>query len=153
LAALKGVEIFDSLDHLAVIREVRIELQPRKDVKHDSILASIISTLSCDNHRTILRGQERGKWLLVMPSVVDGTQLLAQEYQDALLLCYARSPADLQSHCDGCGQKFSVRHALGCKKQGGLVISRDNQIQDELSDLASKALIPSAVCDVGVFAL
>jgi hypothetical protein len=122
VAALKGVEVFSSSNHLAVIGEVRIELQPCKDAKHDSILASIVSTLSCGNRRTILRGQETGQWLLVMPSMVNGTQLLAQEYQDALLLCYARSPADLQSHCDGCRQKFSVRHALGCKK-GGLVIS------------------------------
>ncbi len=57
-----------------------------------------------------------------------------------------RSPTDLQSHCDGCGQKCSIRHALGCKK-GSLVISCHNKIQDKLSDLASKALIPSAVCD------
>jgi hypothetical protein len=146
VAALKGVKVFCSLDHLAVIHEVRIKLQPCKEVKHDWTLASIILTLSCNNRRKILRGQETGRWLLVMASVVNGTQLLAQEYRDALLLHYVRSPADLQSHCDGCGQKFSVKHALGCKK-GGLVISCHNEIQDELSNLASKALIPSAVCD------
>jgi hypothetical protein len=39
----------------------------------------------------------------------------------------------------------SVMH-LSAKK-GGLVISRHNEIRDELSDLASKALAPSAVCD------
>ena len=48
--------------------------------------------------------------------------------------------------CDGCQQKFSVRHALECKR-GGLVISRHNEIRDELSDLASKAFFPSAVRD------
>jgi hypothetical protein len=41
---------------------------------------------------------------------------------------------------------FSVPHALECKK-GGLVISRHNEIRDELSDLASKALSPSPVRD------
>jgi hypothetical protein len=41
-------------------------------------------------------------------------------------------------------QKFSIRHALECKT-GGLLISRHNKIRDELSDLASKALSPSAV--------
>jgi hypothetical protein len=80
VAALKGTKVFYSSDHLAVIREVRLELQPCKDVKHDSILESIVSTLSCDNHRTILQGQETGQWVLVMLSVVNGTQLLAQEY-------------------------------------------------------------------------
>jgi hypothetical protein len=51
-----------------------------------------------------------------------------------------------RTHCDGCLQKFSVRHALECKT-GGLVISRHNEIRDELSDLASKALSPSSVRD------
>jgi hypothetical protein len=49
-------------------------------------------------------------------------------------------------HCDSCLQKFSVRHGLECKT-GGLIISRHNKIQDELSDLAWKALSPSSVCD------
>jgi hypothetical protein len=81
-----------------------------------------------------------------VPSTVNGTELSRQEFRDALLLRYGRTPGDLQSHCDGCGQKFSVRHGLECKK-GGNVISRHNEIRDELSDLASKALIPSAVRD------
>jgi hypothetical protein len=51
-----------------------------------------------------------------------------------------RSPKSLRC----CGQKFSVRHALECKK-GGNVISRHNEIRDELADLAAKAIIPSAV--------
>jgi hypothetical protein len=82
------------------------------------------------------------------PSTVNGTELSAQEFRDALLLRYARGgPPDLPSTCDGgCNQKFSVRHALESKK-GGLVISRHNEIRDELSDLASKALSPSAVRD------
>jgi hypothetical protein len=32
---------------------------------------------------------------MVLPSAVNGTKLLAQEYQDALLLRYSRSPGDL----------------------------------------------------------
>jgi hypothetical protein len=68
----------------------------------------------------------------------------AQEFRDAFLLCYGRSPGDLPSHCDGCGQKFSVQHALECKK-GGNVILRHNEIRDELADLAAKAIIPSAI--------
>jgi hypothetical protein len=100
---------------------------------------------------TILRGKETGQWLAVLPLAINGTKLLAQEYQDVLLLCYSlsysRSPGDLRSHCDGCRQKFSVRHVLDCKK-GGLMVSCHNEIQDELSaDLASKALFPSVVHD------
>jgi hypothetical protein len=71
----------------------------------------------------------------------NGTELSAQGFHDALLLRYARCPPDLPIQCGGCQQKFSVRHALECKR-GGLVISRHNEIRDELSDLASKALSP-----------
>jgi hypothetical protein len=63
---------------------------------------------------------------------------------DALLLRYTRCPPDLPPQCDGCLQKFSIVHALECKT-GGLVISSHNEIRDELSDLASKALSPSSV--------
>ncbi len=79
-----------------------------------------------------------------MPSTVNGTELSAQEFRDAFLLRYGRSPGDLPSLCDGCGQKFSVQHALECKK-GGNVILRHNEIRDELADLAAKAIIPSAI--------
>jgi hypothetical protein len=70
------------------------------------------------------------------------------EFRDALLLRYryTRCPPDLPSHCDGCLQKFSVRHALECKTDS-LVISRHNEIRDELSDLADKALSPSSFRD------
>jgi hypothetical protein len=50
----------------------------------------------------------------------------------------------LPSHCDGCGQNFSVQHALECKK-GGNVISRHNEIRDELADLATKSIRSSAI--------
>jgi hypothetical protein len=80
-----------------------------------------------------------------MPSTLNGTELLAQEFRDTLLLRHARTPGNLPSHCDGCGAKFDVRHALEYKV-GGLVILQHNEINEELCDLASKALAPSAVC-------
>jgi hypothetical protein len=52
----------------------------------------------------------------------------------------------LPSQCDRCNAAFSIHHALECKK-GGLIIIRHNEIQDELVDLASKTISPSAVCD------
>ena len=94
--------------------------------------------MSKDNKRTILRGKDTGGWLYVLPSAVNGTELLAQEFHDRVLLRYARSPPDLPSQCDGCNAVFSIRHALECK-EGGLVIIHYNEIQDGLVDLASKA--------------
>jgi hypothetical protein len=146
LVALRGKDAFRSADHLTVIQEAKTELKSRHQVKYDSELNSTVSKLSCDIRRTILRGKETGQCISVQPSAVNGTELSAQEYRYALLLRSALSPGDLQSHCKGCGQKFSVRHTHACKN-GGLVISRHNEIRDELSDLASKAFIPLAVCD------
>jgi hypothetical protein len=144
LAALKGNEVFRSVDHKTASREVKSELKTRKKAKDDSELNSIVSKLPCDLRRAILRAKATGQWISAMPSTVNGTVLSAQEYRDAFLLRYGRSPGDLQPHCDGCGQKNSIRHALECKK-GGNVILRHNEIRDELADLASKAIIPTAV--------
>jgi hypothetical protein len=77
-------------------------------------------------HSCLLQGQ----WLSVMPSTLNGTELSAQEFRDALLLRHARTPGDLPSHCDGCGAKFDVCQC----KVGGLVILRHNEINEELCE-------------------
>ena len=59
---------------------------------------------------------------------------------------YGITPPDLPTTCDGCEARFTLQHALGCKK-GGLVIFRHNEIRDELVYLAGKALTPSAIRD------
>jgi hypothetical protein len=114
LEAFRGVVPFNSVDHKAVRASVTSELKSLKTVKDEMTLTSIITLLDCDTRRTIRWGTETGPWLSVMPFMLNGTKLSAQEFWDALLLRYARSPEDLPSQCDGCGAAFSVRHALKC---------------------------------------
>jgi hypothetical protein len=57
--------------------------------------------------------KDTGQWLSVKPSLLNGTDLSGQEYTD-MNLRYGGSWS-LQSHCDGCGQTFSVQHAFECK--------------------------------------
>jgi hypothetical protein len=137
LAALRGTEVFRSTEHVAVIKAVRSELTSRKKKTHDSALHSVLTKLSCDLRRTVERGKQTGQWLSITPSTFNGTELSAQEFRDALLLRYGRSPGDLPSHCDGCGQKSGIQHALECKN-GGKVIKRHNEIRDELADIAAR---------------
>ena len=65
----------------------------------------------------------------MQPSTVNGTDLGAQEWRDALFMRYGLDPPDLPTYCDGCQAKFSISHALDCKK-GGLVMARHNELCD-----------------------
>ncbi len=147
LAALRGRQDFRSAYHLEVIATVKAAVLKRRTELHEATLAAVVAKIRCGGtRRTILRGKLTGQWLSVVPSTVNGTELSAEEFRDSLLLRYALTPSNLPAQCDGCGQSFSVRHALECKT-GGLVISRHNEIRDELCDLAGRALFPSAVRD------
>jgi hypothetical protein len=145
-AALRGAVEFRSEDHIKTCQVARFELKGRKEMRNDKTLEALVSKLPAFERRTILRGRLTGQYLTVTPSVVHSTQLSPQEFRDSILIRYCRSPPDLPSHCDGCSQSFSVPHALACKK-GGLVITRHNEIRDELFDIATKAFPPSSVRD------
>ena len=146
IAAIRGEKEFKSADHKAVISEVKSERKGRIEEAHEREFRSITSSLGRDTRRAIARGRETGQWLNVLPSTVNGTDLSKVEFRDALNFRYGRAPGDLPSHCDGCGEKFSIRHAHACKK-GGLVIARHDEIRDELADIASRAFKPSLVRD------
>jgi hypothetical protein len=139
LAAFRGTKSFSSADHQSLRKAITAEIKTCRSDEQDSTLSTILADLDCNTRRTILRGKEIGQWLSVMSSTLNGNELSAQEFRDALLLRHARTPGDLLSHCDGCGAKFDVGHALECKV-GGLVILQHNEINEELCDLASKAL-------------
>ena len=91
-------------------------------------------------------GRKDRAWLTVLPSTVNGTELGVQEWRDALFLRYGLEPLDLPSNCDVCDAKFSISHALDCKK-GGLVTARHNELRDGVADLAGKAFTPAHVLD------
>ena len=92
------------------------------------------------------RAAKTGAWLMVLPSTVNGTELGGQEWRDALFLRYGLEPPDLPKYCDGCEARFSISHALDCKK-GGLVTARYNELCDVVADLAGKSFTQSHVRD------
>ena len=87
-----------------------------------------------------------GAWMKVQSSTVNGTELGAQEWRDALFLRYGLEPPDLLTYCDGCNAKLTICHALDCNR-GGLVTERHNEIRDKVADLAGKAFATSHVRD------
>jgi hypothetical protein len=96
--------------------------------------------------RRLLRVKETGTWLTTTPDRLNGTELSAEEFRDSLRLRLGLPLLDLPDRCDGCGQKFSVGHAMSCKK-GGLVLLRHNDVAAEWHHLCAQALTPSAVSD------
>jgi len=76
--------------------------------------------------------------------------LSAQQFRDALCLCYHHPLSLIPASCDGCGEDFSLTHVLDCRK-GGLVTQRHNEVRDALGDLAalgySEVVREPIVCD------
>jgi hypothetical protein len=72
--------------------------------------------------------------------------LSADQFWDGLAIRYGYELLNLPGKCDGCGAKFSVGHALQCKK-GGLVNMHHNEVKDELGYLCGIATCSNAVRD------
>ena len=75
-------------------------------------------------------------WLNAVPLEEQGLALNKQQFRDSLCLRYNLQLADLPSHC-ACGDRFTVSHALSCKK-GGFVAQRHDGIRNLLTSVLSK---------------
>ena len=82
----------------------------------------------------------------MQPSTVNGAELGAQEWRDALFLRYGLEPPDLPTYCDCCNANFIIFHAFDYKR-GVLVTARHTELCDGVPDLAGKAFTPSHVCN------
>jgi hypothetical protein len=94
----------------------------------------------------MLKAKDAGAWLTAMPDALNGTALSADEFRDNLRIRLGLEPTSLPHCCEGCGQRFSVEHAMSCKK-GGLVMLRHNDVAAEWHHLCAQALTPAAVTD------
>ncbi len=92
------------------------------------------------------RAKETGAWLTATPNLLNGTDLAADKFRDNLRMHLRLTPISLPQQCIGCGDRFTVKHVMTCKK-GGLVTLRHNDLKAEWHHLCAQALTPSAVTD------
>ena len=85
---------------------------------------------------TLAREKGASHWLNTLPLKEHGFNLHKEAFRDAICLRYGWKPEGLPTTC-GCGQSFSVEHALSCNL-GGFPILRHNELRDLTADLLSQ---------------
>jgi hypothetical protein len=79
----------------------------------EEVLLSVIKAAASQMAaRRMERAKLTGAWLTVMPDKLNGTVLSAEEFRDSLRLRFGLTPTSLPSRCDGCGQRFTLEHAM-----------------------------------------
>ena len=101
-------------------------------------MESIDSTQRSDLLRSVNQSRDKGAswWLTAVPLVNRGLVLNKQEFRDSLRLRYNVPLSDLPSKCV-CGERYTVCHALSCKK-GGFVAQRHNGVRNLLTSFLGK---------------
>ena len=118
--------------------ELKRQHQALKTASVKSRMESIDSTLPSDLLRSVNQSRDKGasSWLTAVPLVDQGLVLIKQEFRDSLRLRYNMPLSDLPSKCV-CAEKYTVYHALSCKK-GGFVAQRHDGVRNLLTSLIGK---------------
>jgi hypothetical protein len=109
-------------------------------------LAAILDGSRPMVQRRITRSAKTGAWLSTRPSLLNGSDLSAEEFRDGVRLRFGLPPTSLPPRCDGCGERFTTEHAMSCRK-GGLILHRHNDLVATWGQLCGQAHTPSTVSD------
>ena len=132
--------------HQSVASQARRKARKQRTAAQDARFDELASTERPTVKRRMERSARTGAWLTTMPSLLNGTDLSADEFRDSLRIRYGLIPLGLPHRCDGCSDRFTVEHAMSCKK-GGLILQRHNDVAAEWGHLCGQALTPSCVSD------
>jgi hypothetical protein len=145
-ASLKSGAPLDATDYAEVASQNRRECRKARVKAEVAVLEGLCKGLRPAAARRLQRSRETGTWITATPDRLNGTELSAEEFRDSLRLRFGLMPSFLPPRCDGCNERFTVEHAMSCKK-GGLVVQRHNDVAAEWHHLCAQALQPSAVSD------
>jgi hypothetical protein len=142
---LNGTSL-DVQEHRKTSATARADAKIHQRASHDESLATILSNATPLNKRRIKRSASTGAWLTTLPNLLNGSDLSADEFRDGVRLCLGLKPTSLPPRCDGCGEHFTIEHAMSCRK-GGLILHRHNDLVSTWGQLCGQALTPSTVSD------
>ena len=144
VASLIQRQPLDALDYSAQAAETTAIARGTRNAALDADYQRLVRESDGVPQRRLQRAPGTGAWLTTYPSFFNGTELSAEEFFDNVRIRCGMDPKYLQERCDGCQQRFSVGHALQCKK-GGLITVRHDELCYEGSSLMCQAISPSAV--------
>ena len=133
-------------DHQKAMQDGRSAAQAFKRANTTANLSTLTDPMSpFDTHQTIYNNKT-GAWISIQPTLVNGLSLLKDERRDTMRRRYGLELLDLPRCFDGCGAKFTIKHALACKK-GGFVVGRHNEVKADTGELAIQVLGSNQVRD------
>ena len=115
-------------DNQAAMHEGRTTAQSIKQANFANVLRSRLVPMDAQDARRTTRNPDMGAWISVQPTLINGLFLSKDEWRDRMRRRYGLGLVYLPPCCDGCGSKFSIEHALACKK-GGLVVGRHSEVR------------------------
>ena len=128
-------------------KEARTFFRDERDEENSTSFKALLDASgSAFLQKRLKRSKRTGTWLTLLPNRLNGTDLSATEFRDGIRLRFGLVPLALPHRCDGCQQRFTVDHAMSCKK-GGLILLRHAELAQEWHTLCAQALTPTAVSD------
>ena len=101
VAAFRGQVVFRTIGHSACLWVGWMDMRQRGEKRAEEALTAALEGGPVLQSRFMQRASKTGAWLTVLPSTVNGTELGAQEWRDALFLRYGLDPPDLPKYCNG----------------------------------------------------
>ena len=120
------------------LQKKKNKIKANKTERYKTIIGDVKNTMNDQGIRLNKMNQETGasSWLTTLPLKDGGYTITKQCFWDLIRIRYGWELTRLAENCE-CGSKFTIEHALSCKK-GGFVSLRHNQIRNITASLLKK---------------
>ena len=130
---------FEEIENEDEVRQIKTKMRQEKKIWEDQKTQYVSSRLNPNQRRILEATTEKGasNWLNALPLKEHDFYLNKSTFWDTLYLRYDIQLPRMPMNCV-CDSKYSIEHALNCKK-GGFVNIRHNDVRDFTAHLLSEA--------------